>query len=299
MALPPRQRVTPLNWQTPMVDPATGYPTPQFIRLWQQLFGNEEGTSAEASTALTDAEAALAAAEALEARNINTGFGLSGGGNLTADRTLSLGNPALTDPNADRGLFWDDSAGKLDWLTFGTGLTVTGTTLEASGGGGGGGSSDRLLPILTLAPSFNGGPNINSTQMTFVSGYASNANPITGIAVPITLTSGAVSLAPCIYNGGSSLLTAVSSLPLVASGPSVLLTAGAVNSIPFSAPFVPIVGNFYYIGFCATGGSNWTCSESQTSRRFWFAGGTFNPPPATSPAGFTSFANNGLTWWTY
>lgn len=40
----------------------------------------------------------------------------------------------LTDPNADRIMFWDDSAGAVTWLTAGTGLTITDTTLSASGG---------------------------------------------------------------------------------------------------------------------------------------------------------------------
>lgn len=44
---------------------------------------------------------------------------------------------ALTDPNADRILFWDDSAGTMEWLTVGSGLSITGTTLSATGGGGG------------------------------------------------------------------------------------------------------------------------------------------------------------------
>lgn len=43
----------------------------------------------------------------------------------------------LTDPNADRILFWDDSAGAVTWLTAGTGLTITDTTISASGGSGG------------------------------------------------------------------------------------------------------------------------------------------------------------------
>jgi hypothetical protein len=43
---------------------------------------------------------------------------------------------SLTDPNADRVLFWDDSLGAMTWLTMGTNLTITGTTLDASGGGG-------------------------------------------------------------------------------------------------------------------------------------------------------------------
>lgn len=46
---------------------------------------------------------------------------------------------ALSDPNADRILFWDDSAGAIVYLTIGTNLSISGTTLNASGGGGGGG----------------------------------------------------------------------------------------------------------------------------------------------------------------
>ena len=40
------------------------------------------------------------------------------------------------DHGADRLLFWDDSAGTLAPLTLGTNLTITGTTLDATGGGG-------------------------------------------------------------------------------------------------------------------------------------------------------------------
>ena len=54
--------------------------------------------------------------------------------------TLALANggtgAALTDPNADRIAFWDDSAGVMTWLTAGSGLTIAGTTITASGGGG-------------------------------------------------------------------------------------------------------------------------------------------------------------------
>lgn len=56
-----------------------------------------------------------------------------------ATGTLALANggtgQALTDPNADRILFWDDSAGAITWLTAGSGLTITDTTITASGGG--------------------------------------------------------------------------------------------------------------------------------------------------------------------
>jgi len=44
------------------------------------------------------------------------------------------------DAGADKLVFWDDSAGKLTYADIGTNLTMTGSTLSASGGGGGGGS---------------------------------------------------------------------------------------------------------------------------------------------------------------
>lgn len=40
-----------------------------------------------------------------------------------------LGLEALSDPNADRVMMWDDSAGALKWMTFtGTGVNISGTT---------------------------------------------------------------------------------------------------------------------------------------------------------------------------
>lgn len=41
----------------------------------------------------------------------------------------------LVDPNADRILFWDDSAGSVDWLTAGSGLSISGTTITATATG--------------------------------------------------------------------------------------------------------------------------------------------------------------------
>lgn len=38
---------------------------------------------------------------------------------------------ALVDPNADRLVFWDDSAGNMAFLTPGTGLSISGTTIAA------------------------------------------------------------------------------------------------------------------------------------------------------------------------
>lgn len=42
MSTPPRQIVSPLNYRVPIVDPATGMPTLQFIQLLQKLNQNVE-----------------------------------------------------------------------------------------------------------------------------------------------------------------------------------------------------------------------------------------------------------------
>jgi hypothetical protein len=54
-----------------------------------------------------------------------------------SDVTLQDGGTgaSLVDPNADRILFWDDSANQVTWLEIGTNLNITGTTLNATGGG--------------------------------------------------------------------------------------------------------------------------------------------------------------------
>lgn len=70
---------------------------------------------------------------------VNTNFDTLNVGtlNLTNPVPLAAGGTgaSLTDPNADRILFWDDSAGAVDWLIPGSNLSITDKTLNASGGG--------------------------------------------------------------------------------------------------------------------------------------------------------------------
>lgn len=62
---------------------------------------------------------------------------------------------SLADPGADRVLFWDESANALTWLTMGTNLTITGTTLDASGGGGGGAWQIQWTALQATFPTSN------------------------------------------------------------------------------------------------------------------------------------------------
>jgi hypothetical protein len=65
-----------------------------------------------------------------------TGLPLSTG--VTGQLPLANGGTGanLVDPNADRILFWDDSAGAVTFLSTGTGVSISGTTLSATGTGG-------------------------------------------------------------------------------------------------------------------------------------------------------------------
>ena len=59
------------------------------------------------------------------------GTGLAGGA-TSGSATVSLshlGIESLSDPNADRIVFWDDSAGASQWFTVGTGLSISATTI--------------------------------------------------------------------------------------------------------------------------------------------------------------------------
>lgn len=90
-------------------------------------------TIALGTTVSAFAETLLDDADAAEAR---TTLGL---GSVATETTVPLANggtgASLTDPGADRIMFWDDSAGQTTWLTPGTNLSITGTTLDAASTG--------------------------------------------------------------------------------------------------------------------------------------------------------------------
>ena len=66
----------------------------------------------------------------------SAGISVANSGGEGSEITIGLshlGIQNLLDPNADRILFWDDSAGATAWLTVSTGLSLSGTTLTNSG----------------------------------------------------------------------------------------------------------------------------------------------------------------------
>jgi len=68
--------------------------------------------------------------------SVTGGTGLAGGGTIDGNQVLTLshlGLETLSDPAADRIMFWDDGTpNALAWLTVSTGLSLTGTNLTTN-----------------------------------------------------------------------------------------------------------------------------------------------------------------------
>lgn len=98
------------------------------------------------------------------------------GGTITGITDLALADggtgASLTDPNADRILFWDDSAGAVTWLTASTGLTISGTTMTASGGGSG---TSFTVEIPQASHGFSVGDLLYLNSSTYTKAVATSA----------------------------------------------------------------------------------------------------------------------------
>lgn len=99
------------------------------------------GTIAEFNTAITDANITPTS------RTISTTAPLSGGGDLSADRTLTTS--MATNKLIGRGTA---GTGVMEEITLGTNLSMTGTTLNASGGSGSGPVSGTCLVDFGATP---------------------------------------------------------------------------------------------------------------------------------------------------
>jgi len=135
------------------------------------------------------------------------GLNIDADSNDAADLLYGGTNSALTDPGADRILFWDDGAAlgsNVAWLTLGSGLTFNGTTLEVgtsfnpdTADGAALGSVDLEWSDLYLAASgvIYGEADQSNTLTSSATGWTANLN----LAAATYGSDGSVSDAKLLY----------------------------------------------------------------------------------------------------
>jgi hypothetical protein len=96
--------------------------------------GTGASTAADARTNLGLGTAATSASGDFAAASHNHAASAITSGEVALARGGT--GASLVDPNADRLMFWDDSAGAMAFLTAGSGLTITDTTITAAAGSG-------------------------------------------------------------------------------------------------------------------------------------------------------------------
>jgi hypothetical protein len=182
-----------------------------------------------------------------------TSSGVTAVGPSTAD-VLSVSGSDLVadDPNADRIIFWDDSESKLRYLEAGSGLTISGTTLTATGGGvtAVGTSTADVLSVSGSDLVADDGGLINGFNPAVVwddaAGKLVYANPMTrsgafAIGLQPTTTalgSNAISIQPARGQGPARLASALNT---IAIGESAMASAEGANAIGYR----PSATNFY------------------------------------------------------
>lgn len=158
------------------------------------------------------------AADTFTGRTISAGVGINvtNGNGVSGNPTIAishLGFQSLTDPNANRFIFWDDTAGNLDWAALpvtvangGTGLTTLTAANNALYS-----SSSSALTAGTLPVAAGG-----TGQISYTNGQLLIGNTTGNTLAKATLTQGT---GLSITNGAGSITLA--SLPRVSSTSSI------------------------------------------------------------------------------
>lgn len=116
--------------------------------------------------------------------SITAGTGLTGGGDITATRTIALshlGIESLTDPGGDRILFWDDGETACKWLAVGNSIAITTTTIDTIQDIRT--SASPTFTALTLSDGNLSAPSLNFASSTTSGLYYDSVKSFIGISV--------------------------------------------------------------------------------------------------------------------
>lgn len=147
---------------------------------------------------------------------------------------------SLSDPNADRIMFWDDSAGQVTWLEAGSGLSITGTTLTATGGvptqitvANEASDTTCFVGFFTaatgdLGPKTNAGLTFNSsTGMLTATGFT---GPLTGNASTATALQNARTIGGVSFDGTANITVATATGGFTVSGGDLALGTNSITT---------------------------------------------------------------------
>lgn len=192
---------------------------------------------------------------------------------------------SLADPDADRILFWDDSAGEVAWLTAGTGLSISETTITATGTGG-------------TVTSVGGTGTVNGITLT---GTVTSSGNLTlgGTLSGVDLTTQVTGTLP-VANGGTGITSFGTGVAtalgqnVTGSGGIALATAPTLSGPTFNDGYTEEV-------FAATGTTP-ALSPTNGSIQTWTLSGNSTPTAGTWAAGqsLTLMVDDGtdytITW---
>lgn len=125
------------------------------------------------------------AADTFTGRTISagTGINITNGSGVSGNPTVALshlGLQSLTDPNADKIFYWDDTNGTSAWMTIGTGLSLSSGTLSSSGGAVAGGTIYETSKTISSTYSISSGKNAFSVGPITISGAGVSVTVPTG-----------------------------------------------------------------------------------------------------------------------
>jgi hypothetical protein len=228
----------PLPYNVPIVNPADGVPTDFFLRQWAtQIVANSafDGT-------IDSVEELVAVVEGLLATKIETlgGSGLQGGGDLSADRQLSLTNtavsPGVYGDASNVGQFTVDAQGR---ITAAQNVAIS---------GGGGSSTHFIWPSNSRNSFYTGAFATVGNLVTFFRDVDIEAMAIfVNATINQTFVAGVYEL-----DSGGQIQT------VVATSSTVTATSTAAQVLEFSLTATMTANTRYFVAVSRTDGGDTT-----------------------------------------